>query len=193
MKDEKPISDARSLWLDPKLAQFLKEQFSAMRRELKASRDECMRLSDEAIERFRQTNPEMRERREFVEGMRALNERIAAQGRRMDAHLGDHEMQRRAASRMNRHGRTRDRDEQGRLVDQLLIDVGGRMRKLGLTQRQLAEELGVDYRRLNRWITLARSPQKESTRERLKAWLMETESEALAISNRALSELEGRE
>jgi hypothetical protein len=118
-----------------------------------------------------------------------LARRIGALERRLDAHNEQHASQARAITRLNHYKRTRDRDEQGRLIDQLLIDVERRRVLLTLTQRQLAEILFVDFRRLNTWLARKVSPQMAVTRQKLEDWLKETEAEAVVLNKKLADEL----
>jgi hypothetical protein len=94
----------------------------------------------------------------------------------------------RARAAAGRGAPTRQRDAQGRLVDELLIAVEDRRRLLNLTQRQLAEILLVDPRALSKWMKRERSTADGETRSRMRHWLDATDSDATATLSRLLGE-----
>jgi DNA-binding transcriptional regulator YiaG len=118
-----------------------------------------------------------------------LARRISALERKLNAHLDRHASQEKYLAKLNRYKKTRDRDEQGRLQDQLLIDLERRRVLLKLTQRQLAEILFVDLRSLSKWLTRKVSPQMAATRQKMEGWLKETEAEAVLLDKRLADEL----
>lgn len=72
---------------------------------------------------------------------------------------------------------TRARDEQGRLIDPLLIAVETRRRLLGITQRGLAKILQADPSLCSRWLGRHVSP-SQPTRDSMRQWLDDTDADA---------------
>lgn len=142
-----------------------------------------------AIAHFRESMPELQDRQSLIRSIQELARRIGALERAVESHRDRHARQESHLAKLNRYKKTRDRDEQGRLQDQLLIDLERRRVLLKLTQRQLADTLHVDGSNLSRWLARTRSPQVLATRQRLEGWLKETEAEAVRLDRQLADEL----
>ena len=121
---------------------------------------------------------------------RALQE-LDRRLRRLEEHMNTRfdqiEHRRRLAAAKDR-GPTRERDQEGRLVDHLLTAVEDRRRLLGLKQRQLARLFDVDPRQLTKWLARKVSLSSTSTRERMNDWLDSTDLDASRIRKRLVAE-----
>lgn len=117
---------------------------------------------------------------------RALQE-LDRRLRRLEEHTNARfeliEHRRRLAAAKDR-GPTRERDQEGRLVDHLLTAVEDRRRLLGMRQRQLARLLQVDPCQLSKWLARKVSPSSTDLRDRLKEWLESTDEDARRLHQR---------
>lgn len=163
--------------LSPRLLRYLQ------RRELRL-KEEIGSMITSALESWRAQHQDLTTVR------RALQE-LDRRLRRLEEHTNARfeliEHRRRLAAAKDR-GPTRERDQEGRLVDHLLTAVEDRRRLLGMRQRQLARLLCVDHRQLTKWLARKVSPSSITIRESMKEWLEATDEDARRLRERLMKE-----
>ncbi|MDP2360607.1 MAG: helix-turn-helix domain-containing protein [bacterium] len=130
-------------------------------------------MTSKALESYRQT-PEMRDKREIIDGMKELNRRIEALGRQVAAHIDQHASQARATAKYRPNGRGWPRGVDGRLEDPMLRALAHKKIDLGLTRQELADELGVNANTISHWLNRHWAP-RGAEYDRVKKWVDEME------------------
>lgn len=119
--------------------------------------------------------------------LQELDRRLKRLEEQMNARFAliDH---RRSLAAAKDRGPTRERDREGRLVDDLLSAVEDRRVLLRMKQRQLARLLQVDPCQLSKWLARKVSPASAELRDRLKEWLDSTDEEARRARQRLMGD-----
>ena len=163
--------------LSPRLLRYLQ------RRELRL-KEEIGSMITLALESWRSQHQDLTP---IHRALQELSQRLRRLEEHTNARFDQIEHRRRLAAAKDR-GSTRERDQEGRLVDHLLTAVEDRRVLLHMKQRQLARILDVDHRQLTKWLARKVSPSNSTTRERMKDWLAATDEDARRLKLRLLEE-----